>query len=969
MYHLPAYVALEGRLLQKLVAVVLPEGPEGPRRFAVAGASRVLVVGGSCPAEPGLEVLPGPVTLERLPLRDGSVDALTCLEGFAGLAAGPRRSLVAEARRVLRRRGVFAVCAAANDGDLWRAEDELRRHFSHVAVFARLEWQGISLAPLLEAEPGEPPPSSIREGLLRSPLPARGYLLLASLDAFDEAPECVVVPTGPAEDAPRPREIAEEIPVAAAPLPLPDIEDLFAEVTTPPPVLAPPAPQSPELLAELERLRDRVTGFERERQKFFAHTGKLAAELERSREEKARTETELHAARLRIESLQRVPEDSRMHSLASLMRAVEVPGAQPSLAAHELVDEVAPLVAPESGRATTDAALDRNRLREELARRTAELQELETRVLQQEEEIRREHLENVRLVTDVDRMREQVERSRAIEQERVQELERLGHELRKLEVVHAELKGLHNAQEQRLREREGGGGGVGPVRETQEQITAEREQLKSRERATGEIVRRRDRELGEATRTVRELRRTVEDHASIAAELRGELAVMQVHVQRLEETVPTLQERLREQQRKTLDHEEEAAALQRRLEEGVAEQEHLRGRLRRQRQDLDTLAGAKQGAEVELFRLRRELEAKHEAIEQLQQIVALGTGRFEQVSSGSMSEGARAEVLRLRTDMAEQAAEHAKALARSEAEHQRIVEGERVRLRRSRVEAAIRAEEMEFMLFQLDTAEQRIWEMNDATDRSAARLAAGLAQLEKQKEQYEDLVDELEVTRNLLVQAQAKIADLERLLDSERTRIARISVGPTPTSDPEVFDVSVDEPDPEVDDLAPIIRRHPDEPDRLAGINFDEDADQESLVVRLAGRASDTSAADLPALPDPGSSGPAFPLPSDDEVDLDDDDFAPPPARVVLVPDEDDEDEEVFAIDTDGWIEEEDDDASPAGKSAPPPRPPPPSSSARDREHSNARIVIEILEDEAWPEDEAGEDTGQGGPNGGRGAS
>jgi uncharacterized protein involved in exopolysaccharide biosynthesis len=54
--------------------------------------------------------------------------------------------------------------------------------------------------------------------------------------------------------------------------------------------------------------------------------------------------------------------------------------------------------------------------------------------------------------------------------------------------------------------------------------------------------------------------------------------------------------------------------------------------------------------------------------------------------------------------------------------------------------------------------------MTDATDRSAARLAAGLAQLEKQKEQYEDLIDQLEVSRNLLAEAQAQVVELERQL-------------------------------------------------------------------------------------------------------------------------------------------------------------------------------------------------------------
>lgn len=922
MYHLPAYVALERRLLQKLVAVVMPRDASGPRRLAAAGAARVLVVGGGLSAEPGLEIVSGPIALERLPLRDGSVDAVTFLEGFTELDGGPRSALVDEARRVLRRRGFFAVWAPAHDATLWRTEDELRRRFEHVQVFAQLEWRGVSLTPLFSGRPDSPPASDLREGLLRTTVPAQGYLLIASQDEL-QAPECVVLPTGASEARAAPSTLAPA-GISLPPTPVPDLDDLFAEAPTPlapptavPQVTTPPLPGS-EALRDV--LRERVTALEREREGLLAKALKFAEDLERSREEKARTETELHAARLRIESLERAPEDSRMHSLASLMRVAQMSGPTPAFETHELVDEVAPLVAPESGRVTTDAALDRNRLREELARRTAELQALETRVLQQEEELRREHLENVRLVTDVDRMREQVERSRAIEQERVQELERLGHELRKLELAHAELQGAQAGAEP----------------------SEGREQPRPRDRTSAEVIRRRDRELAEATRTVRELRRSVEDHASMAAELRGELAVLQVHVQRLEETVPTLQERLREQQRKTLDQEEEAAVLQRRLEEAVADQEHLRGRLRRQRQELDVLAGAKQGAEVELFRLRRELEAKHQAIEQLQQIVALAATRFEGGERGPVSEAARGEALHLRAAMAEQAAEHAQALARSEAEHQRNIEAERQRLRRARLEGAIRAEEMEYMLFQLDTAEQRIWEMNDATDRSAARLAAGLAQLEKQKEQYDDLVDELEVTRNLLVQAQAKTAEMGRLLDSERTRVARLSVGPIATSDPEVFDVSVDD-----EDLGPPLRRQPDEADPLAGINFDDEVEPENLVARLAASSPEITN-ELTLGPDSSTSGPAFALPSDTEFELEEDDLPPPGHRVVVVPDEDEEEEEIFAIDTDAWVEEqaEDQDGEPSRE----PPPPPPSSGTR--EHPTSRIVIEVLdEDEVWPDD------------------
>lgn len=992
MYHLPAYVALERWLLQKRVAVVLPGGPEGPRRLAAAGVARVLVLGGDCPAEPGLEVWSGPLELSRLPLRDRSLDAVTCIEGGVSHDPTARHALILEAKRVLRDGGILALAVEPDPDHLWEVEDDLRGAFAHVGAFAQLEWQGVSVAPLLPTAPGEALVPVLREGLLDEPLPIQRYLLIASQSELEaRLRECIIVPTGPVAPLTPTIEVVEV--TVASPLPLPpepepepqpepaentdfDLVALFAaesasallggvpqprahEISAPAPIpepepapepaaatLEPEAPEAiqvdPATIAELERLREIVNNFSAERESLLGHAVKLAGELDRTREEKARTDAELHAARQRLESLQHVQEDSRMHSLAMLMRR---PDADNVVATHELVDEVAPLAAPESGRATADAAIDRNRLREELARRTAELQELETRVLQQEEEIRREHLENVRLVTDVDRLREQVERSRAIEQDRVQELERLGHELRKLEVDHAELQGLYNTQEQRLRTRAeaGGGGGAATPADNAarqlelEKVTAQRDQLRARERAAADIVRRRDRELADATRTVRELRRSVEDHATLAAQLRGELAVLQVHIQRLEETVPSLQERLRDQQRKTIEREDEAAELQRRLEEGVAEQEHLRARLRRQRQDMEALAGAKQGAEVELFRLRRELEAKHQAIDQLQQIVSLGASRMGQ-ASGPLSDAARAEILTLRGELADQAAEHAEALARSEAEHQRIVEHERARLRRSRLEAGIRAEEMEYMLFQLDTAEQKIWEMNDATDRSAARLAAGLAQLEKQKEQYEDLADELDVTRNLLVEAQAKVAELERLLDSERARLARVSLAPATIIDgPDTsgsFDVNVDEPEPDPEDsiVAPTIRRYPGDPDPLAGIDLDDESEPVSLAARLAGgSAADSGDFDMGSLGSAEVSSPVFRLPSDVDDDSDDDVDASH-TRVVVVPDEDDEDE-VFSIDTE-WGELDDDKRS---------------SAPRASEMTTQRIVIEVLEDEAWP--------------------
>ncbi len=89
------------------------------------------------------------------------------------------------------------------------------------------------------------------------------------------------------------------------------------------------------------------------------------------------------------------------------------------------------------------------------------------------------------------------------------------------------------------------------------------------------------------------------------------------------------------------------------------------------------------------------------------------------------------------------------------------------------------------MLAQLDGAEQNIWEMTDASDRNAARLAASLAQLEKHKETVDSLLDELEVTRNLLAAEQARALEQERLLASERAKMARAGVGVESPANPD----------------------------------------------------------------------------------------------------------------------------------------------------------------------------------------
>lgn len=965
-------------MLAKRVAVLSPTLSEGPQRLVAAGARRVLIVGGALEPTPGVEVWSGPLaTPLRLPLRDASVDAVLCIEPYAGLSAADRTAMVEEARRVLRASGVLAVWSE----ELPEALALLSPVFSQVEALGERHWSGVSLGPVNAAEGmrlvDEHPSASA---------PARSFLVLAG--AGDLAPmvrECVVVagelppvdryPPRP-EPAPGPVTAPETAtPVAPAVAPAPamvpvraplfgqiDDSDVLRALFDPPVVASEPSTSTAAASAVLDAMQEELTAVKRERDSLRERAGMLTQELRHAHAQAIDAGAELHELRRRVESQRSEEVNTPMPSLAGLDESADL--------TRVLVDEVAPIVTPEPVRPTADVATDRDRLREELSRRTADQQALESRLWQSEEEVQRERLENVRLVTDVDRLREQVERSRVVEHERMQELERLGHELRKLELSYAELQGLYTTGDHRLREleasidRENDPPEIVELEDQLRELTAERDQAQALERAANELARRRERELGDAAKTIRELRRNLDEHASIAANLRGELAVMQVEVEQLGASVPGLQERLREQQKKTLEREEESFDLQRRLEEAIAEQQQLRQRLRRYKQDLEVANLVRDAAQSDLDRLRGELDAKRRAVEQLQQLVALGAG-----NSGNTG-GGDDELQALRALLAQQASEFGERLAQQDEQHRQAAEQEREKLQRVALEASIRGEEQEYLLYQLDTAEQRIWEMTDATDRSAARLAAGLAQLEKQKEQYEDLIDQLEVARTLLAEAQAKIVELERQQASDRAKLARLTIDPGLRIDVEDeeaevsgFDVLViDRDDDSGMEVAPQIQRDPGAPDPLAGIDFDDD--EESLAVRLAGGNYETTGSFSQTnmridFDDDEHHGVVLPSDMKVQIDLEDEDDdlptpppkpPPPTPRRSAVPKvlrtlpflEDDDD--VFSIDTDA-IEI-------ATPTPPPPAPDRPGFDQKLTDHSNSRIVIEVLEDEAWPEDD-----------------
>ena len=947
-------------MLAKRVAVLSPTVSGGPQRLAAAGAKRVLVVGGALEPSPGVEVWAGPLASPvRLPLRDASVDVVLCIESYAELSAEDRAAMVGEARRVLRPAGVLAVWST----EMPEAVALLSRVFSQVETLRERRWSGVSLGPVGAANGlrlvDERPAASALAG---------PFLVLAG--AVDLAPmvrECVVVagetpgaalaPSMPDVPPAVVSEAGSRVPLLPVRGPVPslgpiDDSDVLRALFDP--VASPPA-ASASTSAPLEALQQEIEAVKRERDNLRERAGMLTQELRHAHAQAIDAGAELYELRRRVES-QRVDEASApMPSLASSDDAVAL--------TRVLVDDIAPIVSSEPTRPTADVATDRDRLREELSRRTADQQALESRLWQSEEEVQRERLENVRLVTDVDRLREQVERSRVVEHERMQELERLGHELRRLELSYAELQGLYTTGDHRLREleasidREDEPPEVVELEDRLRELTAERDQAQALERAANELARRRERELSDAARTIRELRRNLDEHASIAANLRGELAVMQVELEQLGTSVPGLQERLREQQRKTLEREEENFDFQRRLEEAIAEQQQLRQRLRRYKQDLEVAKGVSDAAQVDLDRLRGEVDAKRRAVEQLQQLVALGAG-----GSGSAG-GGEDELQALRVLLAQQAGEFAEQLSQQEEQQRLVAEQERERLQRTALEASIRGEEQEYLLYQLDTAEQRIWEMTDATDRSAARLAAGLAQLEKQKEQYEDLIDQLEVARTLLAEAQAQIVEFERQQASDRAKLARLTLDSGVRIDIEDdeaeasgFDVLVIDRDEDSGmEVAPQIQRDPGAPDPLAGIDFDDD--EESLAVRLAGGNYEVTGSFATTHIDFEQESPGVLLPSDLKVtiDLDDEDevlpepHRPSPRRSAVpkvlrtLPFLDDDDDDVFSIDTDA-IEL----ATPTPAPAVPDRP---GFDQKLTDHSNSRIVIEVLEDEAWPED------------------
>lgn len=857
--HLPAYLVIERWAPGRVVVVVAPGGPEGPRRLRDAGA-RVIVVG-ALASPGGLDVRPG---VPSLPLPDGSAHVVVCLEGWADLAPSDRARLVGEARRVLASDGLFAAWARqpgvgdTDAVDFWSLEREVAAGFERVQMFAQLPWQGFSLAPVLDDD--RAPPIVVREALLVDAPQATHYLALAGGRAAEsrmaEAMQCVLVPldrdpvaAAPVASAvapaaavavsdPRVDETAREL--AAVRAELVDAQQLVQTRETDVAVLTRSLRELEQAslrngdraeqrgreldernvaLAELRGKLDRGTT---EREQLARQLEVAAVEREAAKQLAVRLETEIDLARRRVTATEeqlgeRITEASRLGAEVSMLRERVEQQERALVQARARADELAATAAKsaEQGRVHAEIAFDRDRLREELARRTATLEKLEEKLWSSRDDAQRDRIEVVRITAEIERVRDQLERARQVENDRAAEIERLGAELRRTEVERAEaLAAVRTREEEGIRlrrELDAMASRSGDLQRLREELDARArelaelgtraEQAALREREAQTLARRREQQLVEAGVELERLRAQLEDNLAQGSGLQGELDVRLVELEQLAASVGDLQHQVEATRIEHRETEARATELQTQLEQAAAEREMLRRLLREREQELDDVASAQESSGAELFLLRRELDAVAEVNERLTGVLHRPSSIDDQMQG--WPDAAVAEVLRLRGELA--AATEGPVRERGEE-----VTPDRARMRRWQLEVEIRAQEHEQVLSALDAAEQRIWEMSDATDRNAARLAAGLAQLEKQREQFDDTLEELEVTRNLLAAAQARAIEQSRLLASERAKLARLGMG---EGSPRLVDsdgledlfAELDEEDRTQVDVAPIL--------------------------------------------------------------------------------------------------------------------------------------------------------------------
>lgn len=833
---------------------------------------------GECPwATPDVEVRRG---IPELPLPDGDADVIMCIEAYASLAPVVRRQLVREAHRVLRRGGMFVASVPASssgeeDADFWALESELGEAFIGTTMVAQMPWEGVSLAPVLDDE--RVPTVALEETLLERAPEATHYLAVAfrgypAPDVFERLrSECVLVPV-PSQSREPATIVAPEPPVA-----VPEPE--------PPPMVEEPEPVDDglkERIAELEgqleardtdirvlsgnlealeaslaRVSERaeargrelevvqkerrdlqhaVESLGRERDATTRNLEMATAERAGAQQLSDRVEAELEQARRRLneqtrELSERSAEASRLSGelaavkdrLANQEAALE----QTRTRAEELTRTAARQ--DEQSRMLAEVAGDRDRLREELKRRTDAIQSLEERLWTAREDVQKERLEAVRIASEVERLRDAAERSQQAEREGRAKIEALSKELRGIEVQRADAMALLRSRDEQLERLQkdlqaltSESADVDSLRmELAErsralgEVRGQLEQVKTRAAEASHLAKRREEQLSRAGEDLHKLERRVETAEGEAAGLQSELDVKSLEVEQLAASVANLQAQL-DDNRQARTHTEDASRdLQRRLELNTEELDQLRNRLRSRDQELADIVAARETSGVELYKLRQELEATsqvNEALEAtLEQGVLASTSPSPAIEAG-WPDDAVAEIRRLRAQVVAQTRRHAEQLDRIRKDGGRVADDDelRKRLRRAELEAQVRADEQEHLLTLLESAEQRIWEMNDASDRNAARLAAGLAQLEKTKEQLDETLDELEVTRKQLAASQARALEQERLAASERAKLVRAGIDPDglPNVGVEPEDPFADFTDDKMIELVPSVGNH-----------------------------------------------------------------------------------------------------------------------------------------------------------------
>ncbi|HWB77161.1 MAG TPA: hypothetical protein VG755_19475, partial [Nannocystaceae bacterium] len=426
----------------------------------------------------------------------------------------------------------------------------------------------------------------------------------------------------------------------------------------------------------------------------------------------------------------------------------------------------------------------------------AALEKLEERLWTARDETQRERLDTVKLSGELERLKEQLERTRAVESSKAADIERLGSELRRIELERNEATGMLRAREDELarmrRELDALASSSDDLQRLRTELDVRARELaelgtqlehaRATQREAENALRRREQQLVDAGAELERLHRELDERTLVASGVQGELDVRMVELEQLAASIGDLQQQVEALREDRRQGESRAVELQRQVEELAAERELLRRHLREREQELDDVASAQESSGAELILLRRELEAASEANERLTESLNAGAVEGEDEERARMRDwpdAAVAEVLRLRAELGSRRDSSELTAARERVED---ATGDRGRLRRVQLELDIRAQEHEHVLALLDGAEQRIWEMTDASDRNAARLAAGLAQLEKQREQLDDTLEELEVTRNLLATAQARNIEQERLLASERAKLARVGLGAEPAT-------------------------------------------------------------------------------------------------------------------------------------------------------------------------------------------